>query len=148
MAVPSHLQVFLPAMGDLAEGFIVGGGFTSWDDPAPGVKFLNDLQAKYRPDKKVTHVMYTGGLIEAMIQVEALRLAMLSKPVAQLKPVDVLENGFFQLKNFDTGGLTATPLTYGPSKVEGTDKVRVDQIQNGKIVNLGLFPPRHVYKHE
>jgi len=92
--------------------------------------------------------MYAGGLIEAMTQVEALRLAMLATPVDKLKPVDVLENGFFKLKNFDTGSLTATPLTYGPSKVEGIDKVRVDQIQKGKIANLGVFPSHHIYKHE
>lgn len=145
---PSHLQVFLPAMGDLAEGFIVAGGFASWDDPDPGFKFLNDLQAKYRPDKKVTHVMYTGGLIEGIVQTEALRLAMLNAPLEKLKPVDVLENGFFKIKNLDMGSLSATPITYGPGKVEGVDKVRVDQIQKGKIVNLGIYPPRHLYKHE
>lgn len=148
LALPSHLQVFLPAMGDLAEGFIVGGGFAGWDDPSPGFKFLNDLQTKYRADKKVTHVMYTGGLIEAMIQTEALRRAMLVAPLDKLKPVDVLENGFYKLKSFDMGNLTATPITYGPSQVEGTDKVRVDQIQKGKIVNLGTYPARHIYKHE
>ncbi len=145
---PSHLQVFLPAMGDLAEGYVIGGGFPPLDDSIPGAKFVNDLQTKYRPDKKVTHVMYVGGLLEAMAQVEALRLAMLSTPVDKLKPVDVLENGFYKIKKLDTGGLSATPLTYGPGKVEGVDQVRVDQIQKGKIVNLGIFPPRHIYKHE
>ena len=145
-ALPSHLQVFLPAMGDLAEGFIVGGGFLGFDDPAPGAKFLNELQAKYRPDKKVTHVMYIGGLLEAMVQVEALRLAMTAVPYEKLKPVDVLENGFYKIKNLDTGNLSATPLTYGPGQVEGVDKVRVDQVQGGKIVNLGVYPTRHIYK--
>jgi hypothetical protein len=148
LALPSHLQVFLPAMGDLAEGFVVGGGFLSFDDPGPGMKFLNDLQTKYRPDKKVTHIMYVGGLLEAMIQTEALRLAMTVVPYDKLKPVDVLENGFYKIKNLDTGGLSATPLTYGPGKIEGVDKVRVDQVQGGKIVNLGVYPTRHVYKHE
>jgi hypothetical protein len=145
---PSHLQVFLPAMGDLAEGFIVGGGFPGLDESLPGAKFYNDLQTKYRPDKKVTHIMYVGGLLEAMIQTEALRLAMTVVPYDKLKPVDVLENGFYKIKNLDTGGLSATPVTYGPSKIEGVDQVRVDQIQKGKIVNLGIFPPRHIYKHE
>jgi hypothetical protein len=145
---PSHLQVFLPAMGDLAEGFIVGGGFPGLDESLPGAKFHNDLQTKYRPDKKVTHIMYVGGLLEAMVQTEALRLAMTVVPYEKLKPVDVLEYGFYKIKNLDTGGLSATPLTYGPGKIEGVDQVRVDQIQKGKIVNLGIFPPRHIYKHE
>ncbi|MBI5031666.1 MAG: ABC transporter substrate-binding protein [Chloroflexi bacterium] len=146
---PSHLQVFLPAMGaDLSEGFVVGGGFLSFDDPAPGMKFLNELQTKYRPSKKVGHVMYVGGLLEAMIQTEALRLAMQTTPVDKLKPVDVLENGFYKIKNLDTGGLSATPITYAPGKIEGVNKVRVDQIQKGKIVNVGLYPARGLYKHE
>ena len=145
---PSHLQVFLPAMGDLAEGFVVGGGFPGLDESLPGAKFHNDLQTKYRPDKKVTHIMYVGGLLEAMVQTEALRLAMTVVSYDKLKPVDVLENGFYKIKNLDTGGLSATPLTYGPGKIEGVDQVRVDQIQKGKIVNLGIFPPRHIYKHE
>ncbi|MBI4790651.1 MAG: ABC transporter substrate-binding protein, partial [Chloroflexi bacterium] len=146
---PSHLQVFLPAMGaELAEGFVVGGGFLGFDDTGPGMKFLNELQTKYRPDKKVTHIMYVGGLLEAMIQTEALRLAMLTTPADKLKPVDVLENGFYKIKNLDTGGLSATPLTYGPGKIEGVNKVRVDQIQKGKIVNVGLYPARGLYKHE
>ena len=146
---PSHLQVFLPAMGaDLADGFVVGGGFLGFDDPAPGMKFLNDLQTKYRSAKKVTHIMYVGGLLEAMIQTEALRLAMQTTPADKLKPVDVLENGFYKIKNLDTGGLSATPITYGPGKIEGVNKVRVDQIQKGKIVNVGLYPARGLYKHE
>lgn len=145
---PSHLQVVLPSLGAASDGFVVGGGFTGWDAPTKGVKFLNDLQTKYRPDKKVTHVMYTGGLLEAMIQTEALWLALQVMPADQLKPVDVLENGFYKIKNLDTGDLSASPISYGPGQVEGVDKVRVDQIQNGKIVNLGTFPPHHLYKHE
>ena len=52
-----------------------------WDDlSVPGIKFCNDLQNTYRPDKKVTHIMYPHGVVEAMIQVEALRLAMQEVP--------------------------------------------------------------------
>ena len=53
-----------------------------------------------------------------MTQVEALRLAMQKTPLEKLKPVDVLTHGFYQIKNFDTGGVTNTPLNYGP----GTSK--------------------------
>ena len=74
---------------------------------APGVKLMNELQKKYHPNKFVSHSMYVGGFIEVMMQVEALRLAMLKKPLEQLKPVDVLNNGFYQIKNFDTGGIAA-----------------------------------------
>jgi branched-chain amino acid transport system substrate-binding protein len=147
-ATPSHLQVFLPAMGDLAEGFVVGGGYPSWDDPAPGMAFALELQDTYRPNDKVTHIMYPHGMVEAMVQVEALRLAMQEVPAGELRPVDVLEYGFYQIKDLDTGGVTSTPLTYGPGDVEGMSEVRVQQIQDGKIVEVGTWPLRHIYKHE
>jgi hypothetical protein len=110
------------------------------------MKFCNDLQAKYRPNKKVTHIMYPHGIIEAMIQVEALRLALTTgKSADQLTPADVLNDGFYKIKDLDTGGLAATPLTLNQNKVEGMDAVRVDQAQNGKAVNLGYWPLRHIY---
>jgi len=146
-ATPSHLQVFLPAMGDLGEGFVVGGGYASWDDPGAGMQFINELQETYRPDDKVTHIMYLHGVIEAMIQVEALRLAMDQVPVEELTPVDVLEYGVYRIKDLDTGGLASTPLTFGPGDVEGMEEVRVQQIQNGEIVEVGTWPLRHIYKH-
>ena len=68
-------------MGELAEGVVVAGSFPPLDDMSvEGIKFANDLQAKYRPNDRVTHIMYIGGMIEAMMQVEALRLATLVKP--------------------------------------------------------------------
>jgi ABC-type branched-subunit amino acid transport system substrate-binding protein len=146
-ATPSHLQVFLPAMGDLGEGFVVGGGYASWDDTGPGMQFVNELQETYRPDNPATHIMYIHGVIEAMIQVEALRLAMEQVPADELTPVDVLEYGFYAIKDLDTGGLASTPLTFGPGDVEGMEEVRVQQIQNGEIVEVGTWPLRHIYKH-
>ena len=147
-ATPSHLQVFLPAMGELGEGFVVGGGYASWDDPGAGMEFVRYLQDTYRPNDPVTHIMYAHGVIEAMIQVEALRLAMEEVPADELTPVDVLEYGVYLIKDLDTGGLASTPLTYGPGDVEGMDEVRVQQIQGGKIVDVGNYPLRHIYKHE
>jgi hypothetical protein len=90
--------------------------------------------------------MYVGGMIEAMVQVEALRLALQKTPLEKLKPEDVLQNGFYKIKNFSTGNLSATPLTYGPGDVEGVKAVRIDQVQKGKVVNLGTtWPIRHIY---
>ena len=147
-AYPAHLQVFVPAMGTLGNGVIVAGDFCALDANNDGTKFANALQDKYRPDKKITHVMYLCGIIEAMTQVEALRLAMLKTPADKLTPVNVLEDGFFQIKNFSDGDMTISPLTYGPGDVEGVDSVRLQQVQNGKIVELGSYPLRHIYKHE
>jgi hypothetical protein len=68
-------------------------------------------------------------------------------PLEKLKPVDVLNNGFYKIKNLDTGGLSSTSMAYGPGKIEGVDAVRVQQVQKGKIVNVGTYPCRHVYSH-
>jgi branched-chain amino acid transport system substrate-binding protein len=144
-ALPSHLPVFAAAMGTLGDGFVVAGGFPPWDEQVPGVKFLTELQKKYHPNKWVSHSMYMGGFLEAMIQVEALRLAMQKTPLEKLKPNDVLNNGFFQIKNLDTGGVSSTPISYGPGKIEGVDKIRVDQLQKGKVVKQGVWPARNIF---
>ncbi|NQT31143.1 MAG: ABC transporter substrate-binding protein [Deltaproteobacteria bacterium] len=147
LAAPSHLPVFVPAMGaELSEGVVVAGSYPPLDDLAtPGVAFCNDLQEMYHPNDMVTHVMYEAGLVEAMVQVEALRLAMLEMPVEDLTPVDVLDFGFFKITDLDTGGLSSTPLSYSSGNVEGVDEVRVDQALNGKIVKQGTWPLRHLY---
>jgi len=143
---PAHLAVYVRDMGTKGDGCVVAGSYPDWTDPCDGMKFCNDLQAKYRPNKKVTHIMYPHGIIEAMIQVEALRLALTTgKSADQLTPADVLNDGFYKIKDLDTGGLAATPLTLNQNKVEGMDAVRVDQAQNGKAVNLGYWPLRHIY---
>ena len=145
-ATPTHLEVMIRAMGGkLSEGVAVAGDFPPRDDPGLGMKFLHELQDRYRPDKKIIHTIYVQGMLESMIQVEALRLALQKVPFDKLKPVDVLEQGFHRIKNLDTGGLSNTPLTYGKGDVEGIDGVRVDQVQNGKIVKQGTWPCRHLY---
>ncbi len=144
-ALPSHLPVFASAMGTLGDGFVVAGGFPPWDEMSPGVKFETELQKKYHPNKWVSHSQYMGGFLEAMIQVEALRLAMQKVPLENLKPVDVLNHGFYQIKNLETGGISSTPINYGPGKIEGVSKVRVDQLQKGKVVKQGVWPLRNIF---
>ena len=147
-AAPAHLAVFAPAMGTLGDGVIVAGSYPPMTHTElAGIAFYDLLQSEYHADKKVTHIMYLAGIVEAMIQVEALRLALLEVPADQLEPVDVLEYGFFQIKNLSTGDLTP-PLTFGPSDIEGASEMRVDQVQNGEVVLLGTYPCHGVYEHE
>jgi hypothetical protein len=89
--------------------------------------------------------MYEAGILEAMIQVEALRLAMQKVPFEKLTPRDVLEYGFYQIKNLPTGDISSTPLTYGKGDIEGVDEIRIDQVQKGKSVKVGVFPVRHIF---
>jgi ABC-type branched-subunit amino acid transport system substrate-binding protein len=143
---PGHAAVFAEAMGELGDGYVCAGSFRPMDDlSVPGIKFCSDLQDKYRTGKRVTHIMYEAGVLEGMIQVEALRLAMQKVPFKKLTPKDVLENGFFKIKNLDTADISSTPLTYGPGDIEGVDEIRIDQVQKGKVVKVGLTPLRHIY---
>jgi len=143
---PGHAAVFAAAMGELGDGYVCAGSFRPMDDLAtPGIKFCSDLQDKYRTGKRITHIMYEAGVLEAMIQVEALRLAMQKVPFEKLTRRDVLEQGFFQIKNLPTGGISSTPLTYGKGDIEGVDQIRIDQVQKGKVVEVGLYPLRHIY---
>ncbi len=143
---PGHAAVFAEAMGELGNGYVCAGSFRPLDDLAtPGIKFCSDLQDKYRTGKRITHIMYEAGVLEAMIQVEALRLAMQKVPFEKLTPRDVLEQGFFKIKNLETGDISSTPLTYGPGDIEGVDEIRIDQVQKGKVVKVGLTPLRHIY---
>jgi ABC-type branched-subunit amino acid transport system substrate-binding protein len=146
VGAPGHAAVFAAAMGELGDGYVCAGSFRPMDDfSVPGIKFCSDLQDKYRSGKRVTHIMYEAGVLEGMIQVEALRLAMQKVPFEKLTRKDVLENGFFQIKNLDTGKISSTPLTYGPGDIEGVDQIRIDQVQKGKVVEVGLTPLRHIY---
>jgi len=144
-ASPAHLSIFVPSMGKIGSGVVVAGSFAPLDDLASeGNKFCNDLQTKYRTRGRVTDIMYVGGILEAMIQLEAIRLALETVPYEKLTPADVLEKGFYQIKNLDTGGLSSTPLTYGKGDVEGVDQVRLDQAQDGKVGYIGTSPCRHI----
>jgi hypothetical protein len=148
-ASPGHAVVFAQALGTVGDGYLCAGSYPPLDDVAvPGIQFCKDLQDTYRPSNRVTHIMYPHGVVEAMIQVEALRLAMQEVPIDELTPVDVLEYGFYMIKNLETGGITSSPLTYGPGDVIGMDKVLVQQVQGGKVVALGTWPLHNIYKHE
>ncbi|MBM4306669.1 MAG: ABC transporter substrate-binding protein [Deltaproteobacteria bacterium] len=143
---PGHAAVLAEAMGTLGDGYVCAGSFRPMDDLAvPGIKYCRELQDKYRPGKRVTHIMYQAGILEGMIQVEALRLAMLEVPFEKLTRRDVLEKGFFKIKNLETGKISSTPLTYGEGDIEGVDQIRIDQVQKGKVVEVGLTPLRHIF---
>ncbi len=142
-ACPS--AVFERDMGTLGDGVLIAGSQPTWGRDLPGVKFATELQKKYHPQKWVSDGSYFSGMAEVMTQVEALRLAMIGVPFEKLTPAAVLERGFYQIKNLDTGGMTSTPLTYGPGKIEGVDAVGVDQMQKGKAVRIGNWPLRNLY---
>jgi len=145
-ASPGHAAIFVAAMGELGDGYVCAGSFPPLDDVSvPGVKFIHEIQKMAHPDKFNGNIMYAGGFLEGMIQVEALRLALEKVPFDKLTPRAVLENGFYRIKNLETGDVSSTPITYGPGDIEGVDQIRIDQVQKGKVVKVGLTPLRHIY---
>jgi len=140
---PGHLQIFVPAMGELAEGVVVAGDFCALDAQVPGIEFANMLKEKYGAGKNA-NCMYLDGIVEAMTQVEALRLAATQVDPSKLTAEDVLKKGFWQIKDLDTGGIFISPFTYGEGDVMGPDVCRIQQVQNGKIVDVGSYPMRYI----
>jgi hypothetical protein len=145
-ASPGHAAIFVKAMGELGDGYVCAGSFPPLDDVSvPGVKFIHEIQKMAHPDKFNDNIMYAGGYLEAMIQVEALRLAVEKVAFEKLTPRAVLENGFYRIKNLETGDVSSTPITYGLGDIEGVDQIRIDQVQKGKVVKVGLTPLRHIF---
>jgi hypothetical protein len=143
-ATPNHLQQFTPAMGATGDGVVEGGAYAPWEDTGPGITFAKMLLNKYHADKPSIAPLYLGGIVEAMTQVEAIRLASQVKPLDKLTCADVLENGFYKISGLNTGGITGV-LTYGPSYSQGVDKVQVLQQQNGKPVIVGNYPLHNLF---
>jgi ABC-type branched-subunit amino acid transport system substrate-binding protein len=141
---PAHLQIFLPDMGELAEGVVVAGDFCAQDAAVDGIAFANMLQDTYRKDKKNDNVMYLDGIIEAMTQIEALRLAAAAGDPAKLTAQDVLEKGYWQIKDLSTGGISISPYTYAKGDSQGVDKVRIQQVVGGKITEMGAYPLQNI----
>ena len=145
-ATPGHAAIFAPAMGTQGDGYVSAGSFPPIDHVhVPGIKFIHELQKMAHPDKFNDNIMVAGGYLEAMVQVEALRLAMEKVPFEKLTRKDVLEQGFYRIKGLETGEVSATPMTYGKGDIEGVDEVRIDQVQNGKVVKVGSYPLRNIY---
>ena len=141
---PAHLQIFLPDMGELAEGVVVAGDFCAQDAAVEGIAFANMLQDTYRKDKKNDNVMYLDGIIEAMTQIEALRLAAAAGDPAKLTAQDVLEKGYWQIKDLSTGGISISPFSYAKGDSQGVDKVRIQQVVGGKITEMGAYPLQNI----
>jgi len=145
-ASPGHAALLAPAMGELGDGYVCAGSFPPMDDlSVEGVKFMHKMQEMAHPGKYNGNIMYAGGFLEGMIQVEALRLAMKKVPFEKLTRKDVLEKGFYMIKNLPTGDVSSTPITYAKGDIEAVDEVRIDQVQKGKVVKVGSYPLRHIY---
>jgi hypothetical protein len=56
----------------------------------------------------------------------------------------VLEKGFYQINNMETGLLSCTPIDYGEGDIEGVEEVRLDIVVDGEVKFIGNYPCRHI----
>jgi len=149
---PAHLTIFLRDTGApdtvVGNGLVIAGSYPPWSDTDDGVEFCKTLVDTYGEGFEDTlHIMYQHGVVEAMIQVEAIRLALINtgKSADKLTSADILNDGFLEISDLDTGGIIPTDITYGIGDVEGAESVRLDRNEDGVDVHLGDYPLRHVY---
>ncbi|HDM78731.1 MAG TPA: hypothetical protein ENG51_20065 [Deltaproteobacteria bacterium] len=147
-AYPAIIGNVAKQLGTVADGMVVGGSQPSWQENVPGIKLCKELQHRYHPNRFIEYPMYIYGVVEAMVHVEAVRLALekVSSP-DQLTPEIVLKEGLYRIRNFSTGGLTESPLSFGPDRLYGPERVRLDQVQAGKQVKLGYWPIHYLFPH-
>jgi hypothetical protein len=138
---PAHLQIFVPAMGATGNGVVVAGDFCALDAQNDGIAFKDLLQNTYRPNDKNTNVMYLDGMVEGMTQVWSLvAAASAAADPSKLTSADVVTNGYQKIQGLSTGDITISPLTYGSGDVQGVDSVRLQQVQNAAIAEIGSKP--------
>jgi hypothetical protein len=151
---PAHLTIYLRDTGApgtiIGDGLVIAGSYPPWTDTGDGVTFCKTLMNAYKSGGFVNteHIMYQHGVVEAMIQTEAIRLALAATgklDPADLTTAEVLNSGFKHISSLDTGGIIPTTITYGAGDVEGAETVRLDQGVSGADVHLGNYPLRHVY---
>lgn len=141
---PTIMDRFIGLAGEAANGAVGAAPYPAWDEDKPAVELAVELQNRYRPGETIRDGMYFEGLAEVTIQVEAIKMALEKVPAEELKPADVLEYGFYQMEDFDIGGIGDTTITFGPDKCLGYNVVRVDQVQSGKQVKLGTWPAQYL----
>jgi len=147
---PAHLVIYLrDSGGNVGNGLVIAGSYPPWSDTGDGVEFCKTLMNTYMTGgfEDTEHIMYQHGVVEAMIHVEAIRLALINtgKSADELTSADILNDGFLKISGLDTRGIIPTDISYGIGDVEGAESVRLDRNEGGVDVHLGSWPLRHVY---
>ena len=121
------------ALGSSVEGYTVPRvSYFSLHETNPGVKFMRDLQMKYRGRIDV------GGdecnpLRVSSVACEALKRAVEEVGYENVDGVAV-KRALDSIKDFDPYGVG--PVTYTPEDHRGSNRVMVAQVQNGQVVYL------------
>jgi branched-chain amino acid transport system substrate-binding protein len=123
-----------------AGGWQVAEGYHAMQFAGAGDDYpiRQDIKAMYKKDGKEppkgmdNTVIYNRGLLQAAVQVEALRNTLKANGGKQPTGTDV-KAGFEQIRNFTLGGLVP-PLEVTPQDHEGGGWVQIFKVHDGKFV--------------
>jgi branched-chain amino acid transport system substrate-binding protein len=123
-----------------AGGMAVAEGYYGMQFAGVGEDFpvLNEIREMYKkegkepPKEMSSTVYYNRGVLNAALQVEAVRNALKAKPDGKITGEDV-KKGFEKIKGFTLGGLVP-PLEVTPTDHEGGGWVQIYQVKGGKFV--------------
>lgn len=110
---------------------LIGSQAYIWEDK-PTLKLIRKY-AKKHDQTELLDVNYVAMFFDAMLTGEAIKLALQKVPGDKLKRQDVLE-GFLRIKDFDSGGVVPSKITFNEEKRIAMEKVRVDRIVGEKGV--------------
>jgi len=108
---------------------LIGSHAYIWEDK-PTLKLIRRL-AKKHGKTELLDVNYVAMFLDAMLTGEAIKLALQKVPGNKLKRQDVLE-GFLRIKDFDSGGIVPSKITFNEEERVAMKKVRVDKIVGEK----------------
>ncbi len=123
-----------------AGGWPIAEGYYTMQFAGVGEDYpvLNEIREMYRkegkpaPKEMSSTVYYNRGVLNAALQVEAIRNALKAKPDGKIAGADV-KAGFEKIKGFSLGGLVP-PLEITPNDHEGGGWVQIFQVKGGKFV--------------
>lgn len=108
---------------------IIGSHAYAWEDE-PTLKTIRKYAAKHNKTDLLA-LQYVCAWYAAMRTGEAIRLALQKVPGDKLNRSDVWD-AFLEIKDFDTGGIVPSKVTFDEENRIGMKKVRVDEIVGEK----------------
>ncbi len=121
------------AGAEASEGIVTPRVYGLQTDKTWGVKMGNELIQQYLSEWSGKPAGVYNGIATGMVLAETIKLAVAKVGFDKLTGAAIKEHGFDQIKNFDTGGLTAK-ITYTPADHRGGTSARFIRIEGGKAV--------------
>lgn len=135
LSPPAGGSLVLAIAGDKAvEGKMVVTSYAQIEDTTvPGIQTIREAQQKYQ-GYVYDDQNYLEGWAMGAIGTEAIRIAISKVGAAKVTPSDVLD-AMQTVTNFDIGGISG-PVTFAPDKRLGTNAVKLQRYQGGKLVTF------------